>query len=76
MVGAFPVMGGDDPVMHAFAGDKIRAQGKEQTGKKAKAEKEAAAPSRGQMAIRTVASFNMEHEFYETYQKQVDRSRG
>ena len=76
VVGAFPVMGMVMTlVMHAFAGDKIRAQqGKEQTGKKAKAEKEAGGLiTEVVMAIRTVASFNMEHEFYETYQKQVDR---
>ena len=40
----------------------------------AKAEKEAGGLiTEVVMAIRTVASFNMEHEFYETYQKQVDR---
>merc|ERR1719310_197551 len=76
MLAAFPLMMAImGTIMMIAAGDQIRAQqGKEQTGKAAMANKEA-----GQligevvMAIRTVASFNAEHQFVKDYNAKVDR---
>jgi len=57
------------------AGDQIRAQqGKEQTGKAAMANKEAGALiGEVVLAIRTVASFNAEHQFVKDYDAKIDK---
>ena len=76
MLAAFPIMMGVmGMIMMIAAGDQIRAQqGKELTGKAAMANKEA-----GQLigevvlAIRTVASFNAEHQFVQDFNAKVDR---
>ena len=76
IIAAFPFMGiVMGTVAMAIAGDDIRKkQGKETKGVKAAKEKEAGALiGEVVLAIRTVASFNMEHDFVEHYNASVDK---